>query len=709
MFANKLSASVLTVLLVVAAVGPAAMAASSQGQAYAGTHVSFDTTNNAVVDYTVDGETMFESAQIQSQSDVQSQGSAEANITGVTDFAGAALSVGAELETSTTVSAESGAEMRVHDSDRGILVISSGEQSQYVGVNLSGGAQAETDGDGRVVVTTDDGARGTFIVVGDGAVTVNDEGNVTAELDADSQLVFRAYGEERTSEDQTQEALIANGTAAAEVYVTETSEAGSETTADVVHYGENTTVEVTQKSEGEIRMTAERTESEGRVVITSVSESVIDATEDLSVMVDGEAAVEASSYSELEGATEGGDTSKFLVRQSASTEATADVLIGVNHFSERDIVMRSDAESEAYAGAHTSFNATANAIADYEVDGETMFESAQIQSKSQAWSQADLDAGVELSAVTSFLGAGLSMQAESETSATMSAESGAEMRVHDSDRGILVISSGEQSQYVGVNLSGGAQAETDGDGRVVVTTDDGARGTFIVVGDGAVTVNDEGNVTAELDADSQLVFRAYGEERTSEDQTQEALIANGTAAAEVYVTETSEAGSETTADVVHYGENTTVEVTQKSEGEIRMTAERTESEGRVVITSVSESVIDATEDLSVMVDGEAAVEASSYSELESATEGGDTSKFLVRQSGSTEATADILIALNHFSERDVTVMESDDGGMDGTDTDDSDSTDGTTDDGGSQGLPGFGVGVALVALLAAALLVARNQ
>ena len=118
-----------------------------------------------------------------------------------------------------------------------------------------------------------------------------------------------------------------------------------------------------------------------------------------------------------------------------------------------------------------------------------------------------------------------------------------------------------------------------------------------------------------------------------------------------------------------------------------------------------------------MVDGEAAAEASSYSELESATEGGDSSKFLVRQSASAEASADVLVALNHFSERDVTM--SDDGGS-GTDDTDSDSSDGTDGDDSdrdgsddtdtsSPGQPGFGVGIAVIALLAAAALAIRNR
>lgn len=718
MFANKLAASVLSVLLVASVLGPAATVASagtatsSQQQAYAGTHVSFDTTSNAVVDYAVDGETVMESMKVQSKSEAQSRGdvSVGVGLNAVTDISGAGVSVDSESETSAEMSAESGAELHAHDNDRGVLVVRAGDNSQYVTANLSNSAQAESEGNNRVVVTRDDGTQGVFIVVGDGEVRVNDQGNVSAELEEDSQLVFRTYTEGRDDEDAQQEQLIADGKAAAEVYVMQD---GGAIVADTVNYSQETTVNVTEKSEGRVAMTAKRAEHEGKVVITTVSDEVVQSSDDLQVSVDGEAAARASSYSDLQSAI-GSDTSKFLVRQQSSAQGSADVLVAVNHFSTREIefTSTSGAQAEGYAGTHTSFEASDNAVLDYAVDGETMMESVKVQSQSQAQSQSGIDVGTELSAVTDFTGAALSVDAKTETSATVTTDSGAQLQAHDNPRGILVVQSGDEAQYVSVNVSASSQTEIESDQRVVVTSEDGTKGTFIVVGDGEVTVNDQGNVTADLSENSQLVFRSYADDRDDEDQQQEQLIADGTAAAEVYVMQKTEGSSETVADVVQYGEDTTVEVTQQSEGTVKMTAERSEQQGKIIITSIPDAVISSTDDIQVTVDGEAAAQASSYSDLESAANNGETSKFLVRQQSSGDANADVLVALNHFSTREVTMEESssDDSGSDGdTTSSDGSGGDGENEDQTSAQAPGFGIGVALVALIGVALYAHRRH
>ena len=111
------------------------------------------------------------------------------------------------------------------------------------------------------------------------------------------------------------------------------------------------------------------------------------------------------------------------------------------------------------------------------------------------------------------------------------------------------------------------------------------------------------------------------------------------------------------------------------------------------------------------VDGEAAAEASSYSDLEGAI-GSDTSKFLVRQQSSAQASADVLVAVNQFSTREITMSEdgSDNEDSDGSGSDSTDSSDeGTTttdDDSGTTATngPGFGPVVALSALVAVAVL-----
>ena len=358
----------------------------------------------------------------------------------------------------------------------------------------------------------------------------------------------------------------------------------------------------------------------------------------------------------------------------------------------------------AYTGSHVSFETSGSAVTDYAVDGEAVLSSVKVQSASSAEGSGLVSAGADLSTVTSLEGAGLSLSAKTETSATVEAESSASMTAHDNGHGILVVESGGEEQYVKADLGSGAQAEADGDSRVTVTTGDGVKGTFIVVGDGQVTVNEEGDVAAKLGEDGKLVFRAYPDGKSDDDAAQERLIADGRAAAEVHVMRQD---GETVTDTVTYGSETTVEAQQSAEGRVDVTVDRAKHEGQVVITTVSESMLDSSGDLSVEVDGRAAARASSYSELESAI-GSDQSKYMVEQSSAAEGRAEVLVAVNHFSERTVTMSDSDgssssDGG-DGSAAD----TDGSSDDGGdatsTPGQPGFGVLVAVLALLAAALL-----
>lgn len=346
------------------------------------------------------------------------------------------------------------------------------------------------------------------------------------------------------------------------------------------------------------------------------------------------------------------------------------------------------AQSEAYAGTHVSFDTQGDAVVDYAVDGTTMVEALAVQSTSESEGQGLVGAGADLSAVTNVGGSAVSVESSTEVRARLATESGAEIDAHDNGRGVLVVRSGGESQYVTANVSGSSSAESEGEGRVVVTAEDGTEGTFLVVGDGEVTVNEDGNVAARLGSDGKLVFRSYPEGRSDGDREQERLIAEGTAAAEVYVTGAGEGGGDFATDVVSYGEDTTVEVTERSEGTLRMTAERSQEEGRIILCTVAEGAMDAAEGVAVTVDGEAAAEASSYGELQSAAAGGENSMYLTQES-SASASADVLVAVNHFSTREVAVSESGSGGDGG-------------EGGDSQGMPGFGFVVTALALVAAA-------
>jgi hypothetical protein len=344
-------------LLVLASVAPAAVAATetaetqAQGEAYAGTNVEFQATSNAVVDYAVNGDVVVENVTVQSASEAGVGAGADVGLDAAADFAASDLSVTSNAEasaaTSVTVESESGARIESHDNERGIMVVTSEDGEQVVRAGVASDSEAEAESENRVVVRKDDGATGTFIVVGDGEVTVNENGNVAAQVGEDGKLVYRQYEDERDDGDETQERLIANGTATAEVYYQQAQESGDDggqRTADVVEYGSDTTVEVTERSESELNMTVERTQSEGKVVITHVSESAMegaDNAQDVEVYVDGEAAAEAESYSQVVAATEGDGGPAYTVRQSSNADAASEVVVGIDHFSERSVSMQS--------------------------------------------------------------------------------------------------------------------------------------------------------------------------------------------------------------------------------------------------------------------------------------------------------------------------------------------------------------------------------
>jgi PGF-CTERM protein len=337
----------LALVLAASAVGGTAAPATTQqaeGESYSGAFVEFETTGAAVSDYAVDGSVVVESVTAQSAS--ETEGNLGAGVDAVTSVNGSVVGVDSSGAAGATVTTESGAGMEAHDNERGVLQVHANGESQVVEASVSG--ESESESDGRVVVSNDDGSQGAFVVVGDGEVTTNEDGDVVAQIDGDGRLVYRQYNEGRTDEDETQEQLIQDGTATAEVYVNGAAESGSEAEGEatsVVEYGQDTSVEVQERSESQVNMTVERTESQGKVVITTVSEAAFGSAENLEVYVDGEAAARANSYGEVRSATQDGNQSRYLVRQDSSAEASTDVVVGVNQFSERDVSIQSDGET----------------------------------------------------------------------------------------------------------------------------------------------------------------------------------------------------------------------------------------------------------------------------------------------------------------------------------------------------------------------------
>lgn len=344
----KLRAAVLSLVLVVSLVGMAAAPAASQeaeGEAYSGVNVQFETTSNSVTNYAVDGNVLVDNVTVQSASEADGGLGADAGLETMTDIRAAGLELTSTVRASAIVSVDTGAEIEAHDNENGVLQVRASGEDQVVHANLSSDAEAHAESDKRVVVTKDDGSQGTFIVVGDGEVVVNEEGNVSAEIEGDGELVYRQYESERSDDDEQRERMIEEGTATAEVFVHENREDGEETAADVVEYGQDTTVDVAAESRDRIEMGVERAESDGKVVLMSVSEAAFESADDIEVFVDGEAAAQADSYSEVEQSAMDGDEPRYYVAQSSSAEATTDVAVGIDHFSERNVEMTSDGDT----------------------------------------------------------------------------------------------------------------------------------------------------------------------------------------------------------------------------------------------------------------------------------------------------------------------------------------------------------------------------
>lgn len=364
--------------------------------------------------------------------------------------------------------------------------------------------------------------------------------------------------------------------------------------------------------------------------------------------------------------------------------------------------LAAEGDASAAADSSVSFETDGTAIVDYAVSGDTVAESIRVQSQQEAEAALSLSVGADLSAVSGLAGSTLSVDASSGLQTTIRAESGATISAHENSKGSLVVASDGEPQYVEVGLAESTSVRAESESRVVVTTGNGTAGAFLATGDGSVTVNEDGNVTASVEGDGRLVFRAYPDGRDDADERVESLIASGEAAASVYLTGE---GSGT----VNYGGDTAVSVAQRTDGQVTMTVNRSSHEGTVVVTSVAEGTFQSAEDVQVSVDGQAAARASSMADLRRAANGGETSKFLVRGGASADASMDVLVGVNHFSSREVTLSDDGSASSGGGESNSGGEGSGTGDDAATGGAgPGFGVLGALAALVAAATLLIRR-
>ena len=382
------------------------------------------------------------------------------------------------------------------------------------------------------------------------------------------------------------------------------------------------------------------------------------------------------------------------------------------------------AEAEGYSGAFIEFETADAAVNDYTVSGQVVVDSLRVQSAGEAGGSGEGGVGVGVGAdsTVSIDGAAVQSQNNAGARASVAFESGAELEANDNRPGVVRITADGGDQVVQANVSGDTSQE--GDGRVVVSGDDGAQGSFIVVGDGNISTSGDGQVTAAVGEGGQVVYRQYDGERSDSEQQQEQLIQDGTAAAELFVrgaadSEGGSDGGDNETSVVTYDEDTDAEVTSRSESQINATVDRTQQQGKVVVVTVAESAVESAESLEVLVDGEAAAQADSYGEVQQSAEEGDESRYLVRQSSSAEAAVDVVVGIDGFSERQLSIQDADDGestptegtddGGDETDTEGETDTDGDDGGGSSGDGPGFGAFAALIALTAALVAAAARH
>ncbi len=369
-------------------------------------------------------------------------------------------------------------------------------------------------------------------------------------------------------------------------------------------------------------------------------------------------------------------------------------------------------DAEGYAGAHVSFDTTDNAVVDYQVDGAEMFDSLEVEARSDAEERGgagvgvDVGAGVDLGEVSDLVGANVAATATARTSANVDFDGSAGLSAHDNGNAVLVLEAGGDEQLVEVEVPADAEAEARSD--VIVSTEqDGVEGSYIVVGEGEAGVNEEGDVTAHLEEDARMVFRAHTEGATDDDEEQERIISDGNAAAEVqFVGDHDEVdGAAYLADVEAEGHDT-------GEDRVEVEVERVEADGKVVMTTVSEAAVGVSQAFDVTVDGEAATEVDTYADLEAAADGDEPAYKVVGET-TAESNAQVLVALDHFSERSFQVSSADeeddeevDEDEDVDDVDDEEVDDDEPADDEDEGLPGFTV---LTALLAVSLLAMKSR
>ncbi len=346
---RKLIAALLCVSLAFAGV-PAATTAQTGGEATTGTHISFGVANDAVTGYTVGGTEMFSSFRMQSQSSAVDEGLIEANldeITSIVNINAAGLSVEAETSASTTlnVSSSPGAYVRAHDNGHGTFRVAPGQNTQVGIVNVSSNTELTVEGEEMATLTADNGAEATFMVVGTGGeVATNEDGNLAVRLGANSDLIFKAYPDGKSDAEAEQESLISDGIIGAEVHVMEQD---GERVIDAASYNTFVNYYGTEEAANGTNFTFGSARGTGTLVVTHVSEAAVGSLSSVEAYVNssnGENTVPVEADSAATGVANveqyvGSPESAYYAVPPAEGSASTDVVVAINHFSNRTVTM----------------------------------------------------------------------------------------------------------------------------------------------------------------------------------------------------------------------------------------------------------------------------------------------------------------------------------------------------------------------------------
>jgi len=249
------------------------------------------------------------------------------------------------VSTSIDVGTSPGAKLTTHDNSHGTLTMAPGQNTQVAIANVSSNTEVSIEGEEMATVTADNGAEGTFFLSGSGGeIARNDDGNLVIRLSPNADLVFKAYPDGKSDAEAQQESLIADGIIGAEVHVMERD---GETLYDattystfVSHYGSEETANGTNLTFGSPQGT-------GTVVVANVNEAAVGSLSSMEVYVNSSSgedtvAVDAESVTESVNNVDeyiGTSSSGYYVVPPAEGSTSTDVLVGINHFSNRTVAM----------------------------------------------------------------------------------------------------------------------------------------------------------------------------------------------------------------------------------------------------------------------------------------------------------------------------------------------------------------------------------